>query len=33
MNKIHSSLRITPEMGAEIADHVWSLEEIIDLMK
>lgn len=29
--RIHKSLRVTPAMQAGIADHVWSLEEIIKL--
>ena len=31
--RIHQTLRVTPAMEAGITDHVWSLEEIIDLMK
>lgn len=27
--RVHSSLRVTPAMEAGIADHVWSLEELI----
>ena len=30
--KIHKTLRVTPAMGAGIADHVWSLEEVIEMM-
>jgi IS1 family transposase len=30
--RIHQSLRITPAMAAGVADHVWSLEEIINLL-
>jgi IS1 family transposase len=30
--RIHQSLRVTPAMEAGIADHVWSLEEIISLI-
>jgi hypothetical protein len=30
--RIHQSLRVTPAMEAGIADHVWSLEEIIGLL-
>jgi IS1 family transposase len=30
--RIHQSLRVTPAMEAGIADHVWSLEEIIALL-
>jgi hypothetical protein len=31
--RIHQSLRVTPAIEAGIADHVRSLEEIIDLLK
>lgn len=31
--RIHSTLRVTPAMQAGVADHVWSIEEIIDLLK
>jgi hypothetical protein len=27
--RIHKTLRVTPAMAAGIADHVWSLEEIV----
>lgn len=30
--RIHKSLRVTPAMEAGITDHVWTLEEIIDLV-
>ena len=30
--RIHKTLRVTPAMEAGIADHVWSLEEIVDLL-
>jgi IS1 family transposase len=30
--RIHQTLRVTPAMEAGIADHVWSLEEIIELL-
>jgi IS1 family transposase len=30
--RIHKSLRVTPAMEAGIADHVWTLEEIISLL-
>jgi hypothetical protein len=30
--RIHQTLRVTPAMEAGVADHVWSLEEIISLM-
>jgi hypothetical protein len=29
--KIHKTLRVTPAMEAGIADHVWTLEEIVQL--
>jgi len=29
--RIHKSLRVTPAMEARISDHVWSLEEIVNL--
>lgn len=31
--RIHRSLRVTPAMAAGVADHVWSLEEIVKLAK
>jgi len=30
--RIHQTLRVTPAMEAGIADHVWSLEEIVKLL-
>jgi len=30
--RIHSTLRVTPAMQAGAADHVWSLEEIVNLI-
>lgn len=30
--RIHQTLRVTPAMEAGIADHVWSLEEIVELL-
>jgi len=30
--RIDQTLRVTPAMGAKIADHVWSLEEIVSLL-
>jgi len=30
--KIHGSLRVTPAMEAEIADHVWTMAEIVGLI-
>ena len=31
--RIHKTLRVTPAMEAGIADHVWTLEEIAELVK
>src|SRR5205823_8475468 len=31
--KIHQTLRVTPAMEAKIADHVWSLEELVSLLE
>jgi hypothetical protein len=31
--RVHQSLRVTPAMEAGIADHVWTVEEIIGLVK
>jgi len=30
--RIHQTLRVTPAMEADLADHVWSIEEIISLL-
>jgi hypothetical protein len=30
--RIHQSLRVTPAMEAVISDHVWTLEEIANLL-
>lgn len=30
--RVHSSLRVTPAMEAGISDHVWSIEEMCDLL-
>jgi hypothetical protein len=30
--RIHKTLRVTPAMQAGLADHVWSLEEVIGLL-
>jgi len=30
--RIHQTLRVTPAMEAGICDHVWSLEEIVNLI-
>ena len=29
--RIHKTLRITPAMAAGLSDHVWSLEEIVQM--
>ncbi len=31
--RIHKTLRITPAMAAGLADHVWSLEELVGLLE
>ncbi len=31
--RIHQSLRVTPAMEAGIADHIWSIEEVLALLK
>jgi hypothetical protein len=31
--RIHQTLRVTPAMEAGIADHVWSLEEMVELLE
>jgi len=30
--RIHGTTRVTPAMAAGIADHVWSIEEIVGLL-
>ena len=30
--RIHQTLRVTPAMEAGIANHVWTLEEIVNLL-
>jgi hypothetical protein len=30
--RVHKTLRVTPAMQAGLANHVWSLEEIVDLL-
>ena len=30
--RIHQTLRVTPAMEAGVSDHVWSLEEVVDLL-
>jgi hypothetical protein len=31
--RVHQTLRVTPAMEAGIEDHVWSIEEIIGLLR
>ncbi len=31
--RVHQTLRVTPAMEAGSADHVWSIEEIVGLLK
>jgi hypothetical protein len=30
--RVHQTLRVTPAMEAGVADHVWSIEEIVGLL-
>jgi hypothetical protein len=30
--RVHQSLRSTPAMKAGVADHLWTVEEIVDLL-
>jgi len=30
--RVHQALRVTPAMEAGIADHIWSIEEIVALL-
>ena len=30
--RIHKTLRVTPAMDAGLADHLWSIEEIVGLL-
>ncbi|HEY6466523.1 MAG TPA: IS1 family transposase [Candidatus Acidoferrales bacterium] len=30
--RVHQTLRVTPAMEAGVADHVWSIEEVVDLL-
>ena len=30
--RVHQTLRVTPAMEAGIADHIWSIEEIVRLV-
>ena len=31
--RVHQALRVTPAMEAGIADHVWSIDEIVGLLE
>jgi hypothetical protein len=31
--KIHSTIRVTPAMEAGLTDHVWEIEELLDLIR
>jgi len=31
--RVHQTLRVTPAMEAGIADHIWSLEELVGLLE
>ena len=30
--RVHQTLRVTPAMEAGVADHIWSIEEVVDLL-
>jgi len=30
--RVHQTLRVTPAMEAGVADHVWSIEEVVSLL-
>jgi hypothetical protein len=30
--RVHQTLRVTPAMEAGMADHIWSIEEVISLL-
>ena len=30
--RIHQTLRVTPAMEAKVADHVWEIGELVDLI-
>ena len=30
--RVHQTLRVTPAMEARIADHVWNIDEIVELL-
>lgn len=31
--RIHQTLRVTPAMEAGITDHIWSIEELVNLLE
>jgi hypothetical protein len=31
--RVHQTLRVTPAMEAGIADHIWSIEEVVSLLE
>ena len=31
--RVHQTLRVTPAMEAGLADHIWSLEELVGLLE
>jgi len=31
--RVHQTLRVTPAMEAGIADHVWTLDELVGLLE
>jgi hypothetical protein len=33
LNRVHQTLRVTPAMEAGLADHGWSLEELVGLLE
>ena len=33
ISRVHKSLRVTPAMEVSVSDHVWSLEEIAELVE
>ena len=30
--KVHQTLRVTPAMEAGLSDHVWEIDELVDLL-
>jgi len=31
--RIHQTLRVTPAMAARVSDHLWELEDIVELLE